>query len=392
MLKTLLFSAVFAEDLNLLPALESDLPRFVAGDLSSMKIAQTIGLQFSTYMGMLPKYPLAGSKGMHGGIAIGTDGFGFELSIGPQILDILLTQIPEEGLPDKVDTIDFQVFVKQDFTVGPKLNLALDFKGEDDLQVCFSDTIANVAGAMATMEFRRLDAVSDEVVDLEGDIPGMSPSIAVEGTTEIITFHKPPGEPPFFLSDGSSAYEGTEVLVAVTPPDDSGLNRNYASLNFTMTGPDPTFKFMTDFMITQIDQPLTYLPLAPPDFCKKMMTVSDLMPMEDEAEEVIDDMDLNEVGDPVARRTKGVEEPSKKIAVALLKKLHAHRYSAQAMLKAYHQEKDRLVRRAYIGYSVAAVLALALLFTAGTLFRHSLRVRKFDAIAVNDVEAAENTQ
>ena len=67
----------------------------------------------------------------------------------------------------------------------------------------------------------------------------------------------------------------------------------------------------------------------------------------------------------------GVEadHASKKIALQVLKKLH----STQEMFKAYTQEKQRLVRSVFIEYSVAAVLALALLFSAAGLVRQSFR-------------------
>merc|ERR1711937_667327 len=97
--------------------------------------------------------------------------------------------------------------------------------------------------------------------------------------------------------------------------------------------------------------------------------------MVQEAEQEIQQME--------SRRLVEATHASKNIAVNVLKKMH----SAHEMFQAYQLEKHRLLRTNYIEYSVAALLALALLFSAGAVARHSIRARKWGALAADDDEA-----
>jgi hypothetical protein len=389
MLSLVLLSSVRAQDL--LAAEECDIPKFLMGQTSSINPAETVSFDFAEQVALLPKFPMTGAA-TFGKFAVASDGFGLAMNIGAQHLDIALSQIPEEGLPDKVDTIAFVAAVHAD-PAGPTLSFALDFTGFQDLKICFSDTIANIAQFMAKMD-RRLQVTA-------GDMPSMpvAPTMTMVGTTQMITFDAPPGEAEY-ISDGTAVHEVNKVVIALTPPDNIGLNRGYASINLTLTGPDLAFKFMADAVISNMVQPVAALDLPIPGFCEsgevKNLAVKDITgDMEKEVEGEIADMDLENVGDSTARRLLGVDHASKDIAVHVLKKLH----SASEMYTAYKQEKQRLVRMAWIEYSVAAVLALALLFSGGAVLRHSFRAKKWDALAVNDEEALreggvaiENTQ
>jgi len=52
------------------------------------------------------------------------------------------------------------------------------------------------------------------------------------------------------------------------------------------------------------------------------------------------------------------DDLKKKVALHTLKKLHSTQNTAKALFKEYKDEKARLVRRALIEYSVAAIVAL----------------------------------
>jgi hypothetical protein len=241
----------------------------------------------------------------------------------------------------------------------------------------------NVAKFMAKMDRRRLQ----EVVPA-ADVPG-APTITMSGPTEIITF--PVGGE--YISDGTTAFEVGTLALALTPPDNAGGTRAYATAEVTLTGPDPTFKFMANAMAGNTkgpmfgSPPITALTLPEPDFCEsdsavKMNVAAITGDMEKEVEEEVGEMDLEGVGDSTARKLTGVDA-KKNLAVHVLKKMHA----TTEMFSAYRQEKARLVRMTFIQYSVTAVLVLALLFSAGAVARHSFRARKWDALAVNDEEA-----
>jgi hypothetical protein len=73
---------------------------------------------------------------------------------------------------------------------------------------------------------------------------------------------------------------------------------------------------------------------------------------------------------------------SRKIALHTLKEVHNAKGTAKTLFKAYKSEKERLVRRALIEYSVAA--AVALLFALGAL--RYCNVRKSYVVASTDEE------
>jgi hypothetical protein len=388
MFSLLLLASVRAQDL--ISAAEADIPAFVVGQVPSIDPMETMGLDFGMKVALLPKFPPI-EAGTEGKIQVAEDGFGLALMIGPQVLDILLSQIPEPGLPDQVDTIGFVAGVHAS-DKGPALSFALDFKGADPLQLCFSDTVMNVAKFMEHMD-RRLQTISHSEMVTQADMPaGVAPTIGMAGTTEVITFPVM-GE---YISDGTAVYEINKLEVKLTPPDNMGGTRTYATAELDLLGPDPAFKFTVDAIAGNTkgpmfgSPPIAALDLPTPDFCEsdsavKMNVAAITGGMVKEAEQEVDAMDLEDVGDSAVRRLTGVEanEASKNIALHVLKKLH----SGTEMFQAYKQEKERLVRMAFIQYSVAAVLALALLFSAGAVARHSFRSRKWDALAVNDEEA-----
>jgi hypothetical protein len=75
---------------------------------------------------------------------------------------------------------------------------------------------------------------------------------------------------------------------------------------------------------------------------------------------------------------------SKKIALDTLKKLHAAHHTGKNLFEKYKEEKARLVRRAYIEYSVVAVFALV---CAAGAWRYLPNIRKFYAVAPTEEEA-----
>jgi hypothetical protein len=244
---------------------------------------------------------------------------------------------------------------------------------------------------MQKMQGRRLQVAQEDMP------PG--PTITYEGDTEIISF---PLEPGAFISDSEKVYEMTNMVVRLTPPDNTGATRSYASADVTVTGPEPTFKLTASAALGKIagpllaldffSAPIPALDLPVPPFCEDgsgmKLNIAAITPAEEkEVEEEVKDMELDEVGDKVARRLTGVEtnRASKNIAVNVLKKLH----SAGELFQAYKQEKERLMRMAFIQYSVVAVLALALLLSGGAVLRHSFRARKWGALAANDEEALQ---
>jgi hypothetical protein len=270
--------------------------------------------------------------------------------------------------------------------------------------MCFSDTVINIEKFLRklTGDGRRLQTTSHAEMVTQGDMPGgVTPSIGMAGPTEVITFPVM-GE---YISDGDKVFEINQMIIKITPPDNAGGTRAYATAEVDLRGPDPTFNFMADFLAGNTkgpmfnSPPIPHLDLPTPDFCNSasamVLNVKAITgDMEKEVATEVDEMDLEDVGDSTARRLTGVgaNQASKNIAVHVLKKLH----STTEMFQAYKQEKARLVRMAFIQYSVAAVLALALLFSAGAVARHSVRARKWDALAVNDeqglLEGGENTQ
>jgi hypothetical protein len=375
---------------QLLKDVENDIPAFVAGQMPSLKPAETASLDFGVHVALLPKFPPI-ETGTQGKIQIAEDGFGIAMMIGPQVLDIALSQIPEDGLPDKVDTIGFVAAVHTSKETGPTFSFALDFKGVEPLQLCFEDTVMNIANEkflrMVTGDGRRLQ----EVVPA-ADIPG-APTITMSGSTEIISF--PVGGE--FISDGTTAYEVGTLALALTPPDNTGATRAYATAQVLMTGPDPAFKFMAEAIAGNTKgpifggpTPIVALDLPVPEFCVSgsatQLNVAKITEgMVKEAAGEVGEMDLEDVGDSTARKLTGLDA-KKNLAVHVLKKMHA----TTELFNAYKLEKKRLVRMTFIQYSVATVLALALLFSAGAVARHSLRARKsgmWDALAANDEEA-----
>jgi hypothetical protein len=383
MFSLLLLASVRAEDV--IYALENDVPAFVTGQSPSLNPMETVSLNFGVQVALLPKFPPI-ETGTEGKIQIAEDGFGIALMLGPQVLDIALSQIPEPGLPDAVDTIGFVAAVHSD-DAGPTVSFALDFKGVEPLQLCFSDTVMNVAQFVQKLDLegRRLQ----EIVPAE-DVPG-APTITQNGPTQIITFRKCPECSGEFISDGTTAYAIHQIELALTPPDNEGANREYASAEVTLTGPEPTFAFKVQAIVGGTkgpmfgSAPIHALDLPVPEFCEsdaamKLNVAAITQDMEQEVAVEVGEMDLEDVGDSTARR---LTDTKKNLAVHVLKKMN----SATEMFKAYKQEKDRLVRMAFIQYSVIAVLALALLFSAGAVARHSFRVQKWDALAANDEEA-----
>jgi hypothetical protein len=77
-----------------------------------------------------------------------------------------------------------------------------------------------------------------------------------------------------------------------------------------------------------------------------------------------------------------VDEVSKKLALHALKKVHNAKHTFEPLFKAYKTEKERLVRKALIEYSVAGVVAL--LFAAGAL--RYCNIRKSYMVASTDEE------
>jgi hypothetical protein len=78
-----------------------------------------------------------------------------------------------------------------------------------------------------------------------------------------------------------------------------------------------------------------------------------------------------------------VDHLSKQIAMHTLKKLHSVHHTAKSLFKEYTAEKKRLMRRAFVEYSVAGVLAV-LVFAAGA-WRYG-NIRKWYAAAPTDEE------
>jgi hypothetical protein len=369
---------------------ESDIPEFVMGQIPSINPMETASLEFAMKFALEPKYPPI-AEGTKGKIQIATDGFGAAVHLGPQLLDIFLSQSPEPGLPDKVDTIGF-VIGFHTAPEGVSFSFALDFKGETPLQLCFSDTVANIAAYMQKMEGRRLQQQVDDLP------PGVTVQY-VNGSTEVISFPLPRGS---YISDSEKVYEMTDAILVLTPPDNTGTTRSYASADLTVTGPVTDFELTAHAGLSKIEGPLLALDfhsppiinldLPVPPFCEDgsgmKLNIAAITPAEEkEVEEEVKDMELDEVGDKVARRLTGVEtnRASKNIAVNVLKKLH----SAGELFQAYKHEKERLMRMAFIQYSVVAVLALALLLSGGAVLRHSFRARKWGALAANDEEALQ---
>jgi hypothetical protein len=194
------------------------------------------------------------------------------------------------------------------------------------------------------------------------------------------------------MSDGDAMHKVNKIVFALHPPGPAG----WAGIDANISGPDPDFKFMAQARMSnvvtpvQINAPLSLEVLVPTGFCNSAVKLSVKDITEEivkEAEKEIAGMDLKDLGEKDAiRRLTGVEasKVSKNLAVRVLKKMH----STHEMFMAYKQEKQRLVRTAFIEYSVMAVLALAVLFSAGAVVRHSLEARKWGAVGVNDEEVA----
>ena len=77
-------------------------------------------------------------------------------------------------------------------------------------------------------------------------------------------------------------------------------------------------------------------------------------------DEVMHDFEKME---PAAARRLSSEAAKKKIVVETLKKMH----SAQKVFEGYQQEKARLVRKAFIEFSVVGVVALAVFLAAAAV-------------------------
>jgi hypothetical protein len=85
---------------------------------------------------------------------------------------------------------------------------------------------------------------------------------------------------------------------------------------------------------------------------------------------------------PTRRLAADVDQVTKNIALTALKKLHGAKGTAKTLFKDYKDEKARLVRKALIQYSVAAIFAL--LFAGGAIRYCS--VRKSYVVASTDEE------
>jgi hypothetical protein len=193
-----------------------------------------------------------------------------------------------------------------------------------------------------------------------------------------VKFDLPPDEKEY-VTDGDKFYEIDTVMLAKTSTPE-GLPQ---SVNSTLSGPDPTFALAENVSIYNLARPVAAITVIPPAFCAEalILTCADLLKEEDEVEEELEELPLEDVGEK-ARMLNGAElETKKNLARHVLTKLH----SAQKMYTAYSQQKHRLQRTAFLGYSVAAVLALVLLF-AGAV-RHSLSTRKWEAVSPHDEEA-----
>jgi hypothetical protein len=101
----------------------------------------------------------------------------------------------------------------------------------------------------------------------------------------------------------------------------------------------------------------------------------------EEAEHEYEDEVIHELEtmEPTARRLSS-EAAKKKIVVETLKKMH----SAQKVFEGYQQEKARLVRKAFIEFSVVGVVAFAVFLAAAAVARHSLQKRKWAAVAASE--------
>jgi hypothetical protein len=309
---------------------------------------------------------------------------------------------------------------KPEMSIGTQIDHGDDKGGLHEAQICFVDTIANIATLLEKLD-GHFDAddlpptpqledvtVTHEQVDYskkEG-LDGKGIQLSAYGKADSWNFDFSKGEPESFNS-------GTLVHKVDNLKVEYGLSHNckdsaWVSFNASGSNTDSldwgalggTVNFTNiatplDRTISEANLKAKYCAAVEDQYEGKdgkfvgshvKLSVKDITEHLDKVEKYIDDANLEEFGTndfaQNGRRLKGVEAKEASISIALLtlKKLH----SAQELFKVYKQEKQRLVRTAFVEYSVAAVLALTLLFSTGAVLRHSLRTHKWDAVAVHE--------
>lgn len=389
--KFLLISSALADAVG---EMECDIPAFVAGAKTSIKEEETVSIDFSNKVGFWPKLPMTNAETL-GSLMVAGDGLGAELHLSANAIDLMLMQdVHTDAVRDMVDTIGFTLKIAKG---GPDLEFSMDFKGKGSLegpdkpdgvkQLCFKDSIPKIVGFVEKIagppHHRRLHEIAT------ADLPAsdeFKPEIEEKdvGTlhTEVVTYHAHE-----HMFDGTTHYEADHVMFAMTVDKETMMLKEF---NMTLTGPDPAFKFQESFEIHNLKHPVEHLTGPPaPGFCgtdaAPWITIAMLEKMEgpiEEAEheyedEVIHDLEKME---PTRARRLSSEAAKKKIVVETLKKMH----SAQKVFEGYQQEKARLVRKAFIEFSVVGVVALAVFLAAAAVARHSLQKRKWAAVAASE--------
>jgi hypothetical protein len=368
--KFLLISSALADAVG---EMECDIPAFVAGAKTSIKEEETVSIDFSNKVGFWPKLPMTQSETL-GSLMVAGDGLGAELHLSANAIDLMLMQdVHTDAVRDMVDTIGFTLKIAKG---GPDLEFSMDFKGKGSLegpdkpdgvkQLCFKDSIPKIVGFVEKIagppHHRRLHEIAT------ADLPAsdeFKPEIEEKdvGTlhTEVVTYHAHE-----HLFDGTTHYEADKVMFAMTVDKETMMLKEF---NMTLTGPDPAFKFQESFEIHNLKHPVEHLTGPPaPGFCgtdaAPWITIAMLEKMEgpiEEAEHEYEDEVIHELEtmEPTARRLSS-EAAKKKIVVETLKKMH----SAQKVFEGYQQEKARLVRKAFIEFSVVGVVAFAVFLAA----------------------------
>jgi len=373
---------------------------------------------FHVDTGLLPTFKkTSGADGTDGWFNIGKHGLAFGASLGAQAIDIFVLQMMQDTddpnnrdlttLKDEIETIaiDMRLYCSTEYRnsecmkgehASATLEFGINIVGsltlpDGDKAVCFKDTVANVEDFM-----RSLDSPSEQgptITSVKEEMPSPSQFDAPHGVVESTDYDFCQGaadcneapeandnwsdpaptyystqvemaEPGEFY-DGIKLYPANKVNVTLTKPATSKI---YEYMSVRFTGHEPGFEAIGEVTFTNIVTPAAAYSSAvepEPAFCTTHLTTADLA------------SSMALTADP-ARRLDAVDALSVTLARQTLENLHG----AHKLFHAYHQEKERLVRRAIEGYAVVAVLALLFATSCG----HFLRMQKWNAVATDDEE------